>query len=160
MTTHDRNRIASNCGAVQAAYDRSDWAWLAGWITGRFGAEVSAKWVEARQPKLAKHFDDPNWSDGSWAMYWKTQLIKAGHFGTVGYRESDFLTAVTATLHVGFVSIEETPDMVEVLRRPELAYDPDAAKRGLSTPGIARTLHSPEPIDRVAKRVTTQGESR
>src|SRR5688572_23481164 len=78
VTTHDRNRIASNCGAVQSAYDRSDWAWLAGWITGRFGArKVKASWVEANKPKPSKQFGLPEWSDATWAMFWKARLIQS-----------------------------------------------------------------------------------
>jgi len=66
-------------------------------------------------------------------------------------RVSDFVfdePQLTVTLHVFFLSIEETPEMLS--RLPEEGSE----KSGPTTPGISRTNRKPKPIDRTAQRVT------
>ena len=145
-------RVWNNCGAVEVACERCDWSWIAGWIYGKWGCEVTPEWVFANRPEVVKLGGSPVWSDGSWAMYWKTQVIKSHvRWGKEPVRHPltvPFDKAATATLHVFFISLEETEEMIFRLRN-----DRSPAKSGPATPGIERVMTRPEPIDRTAARV-------
>lgn len=144
-------RMWANCGAAQKAVDAENWEWISGWLAGRLGVVASAKWCRATRPKGLSA-----WSDGSWLMYWKTQLIKADKFEEPG-RVMVNDQAVTAILHTGFMHITETDEMRWRLGNEDGFQDADSRRRRLATPGIERVMTSPEPIDRVAGRVVAEG---
>lgn len=133
-----------NCGPVQEAYRRKDWAWIAGWVSARFGVSVSATWAKENRP-LGR---DVVWSDGSWSMYWKTQIIKDDLFEKPGGRPARF-EDLKVPMHVFFLHLEETDEMLTRLRN-----DNTVVRSGPSTPGIERTVEKPVPVDRVAGRVS------
>lgn len=56
---------------------------------------------------------------------------------------------VTCQLHVGFICIEETEEMLEALRKP----DQEAPPNGLATPKISSSNHFITPINRTAAAV-------
>ena len=151
----------NNTGPVQAAMEASNWEWLAGWVSARFGVPVTGEWVRVtvaahagvHNPDRREFPDQMWWSDGSWAMWLKTQLIKQGRVPGAGCRASGY-EAFYNELHTGFVCIPEDPDMLARLFGDRNPADAGTLARRLRTPAIARTLTMPDPIDRTAARVT------
>jgi len=110
--------------------------------------ETNAEWVKARLGQLKAPRDTMTWHDHSWAAWWKRR-VEDGRLLPAGRRllpsAEDW---VSATLHVFFRDIEETPEMWELLRN-----DKTVLTDGPATPGIERVITRPEPIDRTAARV-------
>lgn len=123
--------------------EREDWAWVAVWLTGRFETDIAEKWVSRNAPKDFIW----GWSDGSWHMWWKRQLDRCRLLRVSDYVFDD--PKFSTRLHVFFLSIEETPEMLA--RLPE---EDGKERKGPTTPGISRTNRKPKPIDRTAQRVT------
>jgi hypothetical protein len=143
--------IDNNCGAVERAVKDGDWSWVAGWVAGRFGKAVTTEWCENCCRELTQgRMNGARWSDGSWALYWKTQLINDGYFSSPTVGVETFRLEVP--LHVFFLSLEESDEMLQRLKRKE-PEDDGNKRRKVATPGIERVTTSPEPIDRVAARV-------
>lgn len=142
------NRIIDNCGSIQDAVDRADWAWIAGYLLGQFGVKTTIEWCrDTVNPISEPGFT--SWSDGSWRMWWKVQLIRANRFATP--RNPLDHGRLTTELHIGFLHIEETEEMLRLLAENE--YDPDAQKRHVQTSSMDRVMTRPEPVNRVALRV-------
>ena len=139
-------------GLVSRAMSRRDVSWVTGWLCGRYGIAAGTEWVE-RCIKRAAVKENSDWSDDSWAMWWKNRIAEAGLFGVPGCSPNSF-DAYGCPMHVGFLHLEETDEMIEFLRN-ELAPDPDAKRRMVVSPGIERIQTSPLPIDRVAARVAS-----
>lgn len=131
-------------GPASQAMRRHDWPWVAGWLSGRFGVDVSANWIASNKPKNGF---GSCWSDGSWAMWWKRRLELAGLFRTARPSLNTF-DLYGVPLNIGFIGIEETEEMKQ--RLPEKDGKP---VNRIATPGIERTMQKPTPIDRVAARV-------
>lgn len=90
-----------------------------------------------------------DWTDGCWAMWLKNRLTEAGAFASPGRRQ--VFGALYVVLHTGFLSLTETPEQLENLRR----RDPTKTRKGPDTPGIERGREpTAGPIDRTAARVT------
>ena len=142
-----------HCGPVEAAVRRNDWCWVAGWVSGRFDVRVDSVWAHDRWRNRGpgRRSCGGNWSDGSWAMFWKAQLIKDGFFAHEAAGVETF--RLTTEMHCFFISLEETPEMLERLRRVRNENDDGTKQRGTATPAIERILTSPEPIDATAARV-------
>lgn len=142
--------VANNCGAVERATNLCNWGFVAGWILGQWDIHVGADWVKevhARKIRGQQH-----WSDGTWALFWKTQLIEAALIAGAGSQGGPTIT-VPVPLHIFFLWLEESPEMLARLRRPD-----HTKPAGPSTPGIERVMTNPQPIDRTAALVV-QGET-
>jgi hypothetical protein len=137
-----------NAGPVDAAMRTPDHAWLAGWIAGRFGFDMGERWVATQLGRLKKA--PGYWSDSSWAAWWKRRLEDSGCFPNGS--TSELLNQYTVTMHTGFLSLLETEEELEQLRRNN---EPLPAG-GPQTPAIERTMNMPSPIDATAARVTNQ----
>lgn len=135
-------------GAVERANRNGNWDWLAEWVSRRFNVFVNADWIYMNRPALRL----PHWSDGSWAMYYKAQLIEQGRIGH-GQDGAEPLPPVClkVVMHCFFLCVEETPEQLARLRVRDTSDD--LAKLGVQTPGIERTQEMPQPIDRTAAKV-------
>lgn len=137
-------------GPAGRAFQRRDFAWLAGWLTARFGVPVAADRVAGWQPdpRWVGLIED-SWSDGSWACWWKNRMEAAGLFGPkcAGVEA----VRLEVPMHVFFLAIDETDEQLARLRRKEPG-EKDSGPR-LATPGIERVVTMPAPIDRTAAAV-------
>ena len=134
-----------------------DWQWVAGWINGRFRVSVSAKWVGEI---IAKKGESLVRSDriekdpvhirltSTWYMWWKNRLAELGLMPKTKGIEFFVPAGWSTTLHVFFIAIDEDEEMLERLRRPDVA-----TRSGPQTPAIERVMTKPTPIDRVAAKV-------
>lgn len=142
-------RCPPDCGPASRAIERADWSWVAGWLTGRLGVTVGSDWVEANMPKKPSgRLVSGYWySDGSWETWFKSRMRDQGMFGTF-FRGTVF-DRLTCELHIGFLSLEETAEHMENLRRE----DKTKIKKGPDTPGIERREAPLGPINATAARV-------
>jgi hypothetical protein len=136
------------CGAIERANAEGDWGWLAEWISRRFNVFVNGDWVYMHRPEIRR----PGWSDGSWAMWYKSQLIADNRIwhGQDG-EEPPPIICLKVVMHCFFLSVPETPEQLARLRGRDNSAD-EATPR-LQTPAIERTLESPTPINRTAAKV-------
>ncbi len=91
------------------------------------------------------------WSQDTWRSWLKNRALAVGAYEDGAGCESPRPWAV-GTLHIGFISIEETDEQLAILRRPEKMKqpsDPDQPARSK----IGKTNLVVTPIDRVAHRV-------
>jgi len=93
------------------------------------------------------------WSESSFACWCKIQAIKLGLFAEPGKRALDG-DVVTAVMHCFFIGLEETPEMLERLRRSELVVAADRNNPARSK--ISEQVEVLRPIDRTAARVVKQ----
>jgi hypothetical protein len=132
---------------IGEAIETGDAGAVRDWLLERFGIEVElpivTKWLTHRFPSVCFF----GWLDHSWRSYFKRRLQDSAILpcGRITPDEIRF----ECELHMGLISVCETNEQLAVLRHE----DPTPVKSGPETPGIARTLYSPEPIDRVAARV-------
>lgn len=148
-------------GRLWQAVIANDVRFLSGWVSGRQMLVVSAEDVTRWLPGLLKMASEvqecyrkkPEWgkwegySDGFVDLYFRARMSQ-DHLYPHGCNPPLDIH-VPVELHIGFLSLEETAEMLENLRRTP---EPET-KSGPSTPGIERTLESPTPIDRTAARV-------
>lgn len=149
---------------IRRAVAARDWTFLAGWCSGRWGVEVDPArlgaavddfWVDEATRELADRTRlvdlglDASclWSNGSWAMWLKNRVEEAA--GKFPHGSAPRLGRLEVILHMGFLCVEELPWHLANLCRK----DDTPVPGGPSTPGIERTLTSPEPIDRTAAKV-------
>lgn len=153
---------------------RKDAAFVAGWLTGRWMLEVTveraARWIaemwrriEAENQWRASQNLPParlvsEWTGGSYDLWFRSQMTKEGGYnvnqqpdgsvkGKYALPENERFHVV---LHVGFINIEETEEMLALLRAPDPTMP---TGNGPATPGIARTEVKVQPIDRTAAKV-------
>jgi hypothetical protein len=104
--------------------------------------------LKLKEPTGKKYKSVPgcqSWSTGSWLMWLKSYLaFPVGHL-----RSDPESKIVTATLHVFFITIPETSEMVIMLDEDNDPMQPSTARSK-----IGRTLLLEiQPIDRTAKRL-------
>lgn len=85
-------------------------------------------------------------SDASWIGWLKFALINRVQASN-SKRQQEIVTAV---LHVGFVSVEETDEQIERLRKDPAWFSPSVARSKIGTTQLSEIA----PVDRVAKRVS------
>jgi len=125
-----------------------DWPALSALISERFGVDVGPNKLrmlcEDRMQMNARDLRR-HWSDCSWACWFKSRIQEYKRFswGSVGYLPE----ITTATLHVGFLWLEETPEMLARLSEPGVMAST------VSRSKITETQRVIQPIDRVAARV-------
>lgn len=143
-----------DCGPASRAIESGEWSWVSGWLAGRLGIAVTADWVEANTPKLpnGSRVSGYWYSDGSWETWFKSRMRDQGMFGTV-FRGTVF-GRLTCELHVGFLSLEESAEHMENLRRE----DKTKIRTGPDTPGIERREATKGPVNRTAARVMPKRE--
>lgn len=129
-------------GPLGLAMAARDAGFIAGWVSGKYGATVTREWVWLRLSRARFPGYTRGYSDGSWASWWKRRLEEDGRFESGGTPPEpiDFVTE----LHVGFVAIEETAEMLARLAGEK------AEAGGPATPAIERVMTRPQPIDRTA----------
>ena len=79
------------------------------------------------------------------AQYKRQRVVESHGF----YPRVILDTVITCQLHVAFIGIEETEEMLEILRRP----DPTEDAPRLATPQIGNSNHYLSPINRTARAV-------
>lgn len=136
-------------GPLAVALSGENFEWVAGYVHARFGVLVPAsrigEWWAAAMLKFHGRLGIFGWSDGTFAMWLKNRLSDAGLLPGSGVAKPIWLGV---ELHVGFLSVEETPEQLAILRRGETIQTGSP-----SSPGIKRR-GTIGPIDRVAARVT------
>lgn len=137
-------------GPLSRAMCDGDYKWVAGFLAGRFGVTVSAsqieRWWKSRpggNPRL-RCWD---WSDGTFAMWLKNRLSDSNLLPVADV--NPFNGSLPVELHVGFLSLEETAEMLARLRKS----DNTPVKTGPDTPGIERREAPKGAINRTAAKV-------
>lgn len=127
-------------GPIAAAIKRGDIETAARIASERFGVPVPATTPPAGQGRRG-------WTDSTWLMWFKNRAVF--QFGGTATDES----VRTCRLHVGFLSLPETEEMISALREPNLELVFRVARSKIfGTPFV------PIPIDRVAMRVAPRGD--
>lgn len=146
-----RDRLLSRVtGPLSRAMRAGDWTFVVGFVAGRFGVVVSMAQVERwwkRRPGGDPRNRCEDWSDGTFAMWLKNRLGEAGLL--VGHPGDNSFGSLFVELHVGFLSVEETPEQLALLRRS----DSTPVRKGPDTPGIVRR-GTVGPVNRVVARVS------
>lgn len=127
------------------------------WLLGRFGVDVGAKEANVLAGKAFKHamelFGHGYEDCDTWALWFSNrlrELHKVFYHGNGDGLSGDRLSS--CTFHVFFLSLEESPEMLERLRNEN-----KTAQASVASSKISRTpLATIEPIDRVARRVVPQ----
>jgi hypothetical protein len=107
--------------SLQQLFETQDWTALAMACESRFGVSVNAdelasrtEMVVGKHKRLERRAFGCCWGDGTWLMFLKSRLEELGCF------KNGCQIAVeggcTAVMHVFFINIEETPEMVARLR--------------------------------------------
>lgn len=94
------------------------------------------------------------WSQSYQEHWLRNRLQDAGAFPPGGENPGPILQCTTCTLHIGFLSILETPEELARLR-----HDPEQLRQdSVARSKIVRrmTTHQVTPIDRVAARVAPE----
>ena len=94
-----------------------------------------------------------DWSESSFACWCKIQAINMGLFPEPGKRLPNG-DCVTAIMHCFFIALEETPEMLERLRRSELVLA--AERNNPARSKLGEQVEVLRPIDRTAARVVKQ----
>lgn len=135
-------------GALTTACINRDFAYISGWVSGRFSVDVSeaevATWFDGAG-ELGTVRGRANWTDGTWFMWLRNRLDGHKVFRGTATSDADY-EFVTAILHVGFIFIVETPEML-------MRLNPSTEKKRRSE--IARSKlfqlnRTPQPIDKTA----------
>jgi hypothetical protein len=124
--------------------------WVCFAVTGE-GAERELG-MDLKQGSFAPNLyvgpGDRGWSDESWFMWFRNRLSAHGHFRAL--ENPPLVDSLPVTLHVFFIYLEETPEMLARLNR----YEGKEKRKKL--PGqskIFTTNLKPVPIDRTAFNV-------
>lgn len=111
--------------SLQQLFETQDWTALAMACESRFGVPVNADELASRTEMVVSNLVGKHkrferrafgccWGDGTWLMFLKSRLEEIGCF------KNGCQIAVeggcTAVMHVFFINIEETPEMVARLR--------------------------------------------
>lgn len=132
MTAHDQ--ISTPCGLAAFA---SEW----------FDISVPTWFANSMARDASKHRE--RWETAAGPYIWlKNRLLEDGLFHGVG-RNSPDDSHPTATLHVGFLSIIESPEMIERLRNESMESGKPARSRFAND---ARTKNV-APVDATAGRM-------
>lgn len=135
-------------GPLSRAIERFDVQFVRGYLASRLESEYTEREIEglilSAHKKGGKTFDT-DWSDSTWVCWIRNRL--APRFERRELTEIKFL----CELHIGFLCLEETPEML--LRLHEGGkMEPSAARSKISKSLLERL----EPIDRVAARVSPE----
>lgn len=125
--------------------------WVAGWIAGRQGFEVPIEtirlWLFDMQPVIRFRVRFDGMTDSFCDLWLRARMTEHNVYphgsGSISARIN-----LPVELHIGFLFIEETDEMVERLRHDITRLPPT-----LATPGIERTSQRVHGIDTVARRV-------
>lgn len=149
---------------LHKAVVEKDVSYIKGYLDGTLSIEISQEHAESLTDQAYK------WKileglPGDWRMWFKKRLEALGYF-PCGFLRPHSICFPTL-LHVFFVSIDETPKMLENLRNPNKLseeqlkkvedlcewseWDDDVPR--LATPAIERTLVVLQPIDQTAAKV-------
>jgi hypothetical protein len=147
---------------------RRDAAWIAGYLTGRWMLDVKEDWVCAWLPGILDMIGDRDlrryrlvaegkikrneiWgvSGGTCDLYFRARMTEGRHYEAAEGRKYPPEIRLPVELHVGFVNLYESEEMLEQLRRP----DPTKIIGGPATPGIERTDVKVQPVDGNAANV-------
>lgn len=136
-------------GPLSRAIERFDIQFVRGYLAARLESEYTEREIEglilSAHEKGGKDFDT-DWSDSTWVCWIRNRL--AGRW-LAGFQLEDI--RFYCDLHVGFLRLEETPEMLA--RLPEGSpKEPTAARSKISK----TTLKEIEPVDRVAARVSPE----
>lgn len=138
-----------------------DASWVAGWLSARLMVDVPVATVAGWLDRLADIIGDRDgrgpddaarhrlrYTSGGWCDLWlRARLTEEDWFKPgMGYAPE---IQLPVELHIGFLSVHETEEMLDRLRR----RDDTPVPAGPATPGIERTQEVVSPIDRVAARV-------
>lgn len=136
-----------NGSILRAALMEGDLRFVAGYVSGRFGIEVSEEDAQ-RWHRLAVTQDlCPYWSDCSTLMWIKNRLSEMGRL-TARHEDTPDAT-ITCEMHVFFIGLEETPEMLIRLKGEK-----SVAVSQVARSKIANTLLADiRPIDAVAASV-------
>lgn len=137
---------------LRTAVMAKDVSFIRGWLMGRLMLNIPEErvvaWVEDLHYRLEtfKGYTG-EWGDGSIDLFFRAQMTKENLFESGNNYPPEIWLPVE--LHIGFVQLYESEEMLEQLRRP----DPSKVRTGPDTPGIERTQTVLTPIDSVAAKV-------
>jgi hypothetical protein len=110
-------------------------------------------WRIYNHPTFGSHLVE-DYADDDWRMWFSSRLEEVKKWPPCGGQLSVTFNDYGCPLHVFFISLEETDEMLA-----RLHHDPEKKKGGPSTPGIERTEIVLQPIDRVASLVVPDRET-
>jgi hypothetical protein len=125
---------------------------LAARLESQFGVPVDQDKLSRACFMPSGHFDG-SWSEDSVMSWLKIRLLELGAF--VAGKNYPAEVSLLTTMHVFFIALEETEEMLANLRH-ELAEVKSSVARSKIFSTNKRVL---EPIDRVAARVTVSKEA-
>jgi len=118
-----------------------------GWMLAEYGVEVSTTEVADAFSRHAKYRGfGRTWTDGTWRMW---LLNRFRHMWAESIGEMTFPDVLTVELNTFFISIVETPSMLERLRRP----DDHSRQLAPARSRISKYKSEISPVDRTAMRV-------
>ena len=130
---------------------RADFSAIADYLNERFQpvAPVSADWVRS----VGRPNPVGEWSDGTLVAWFQRRLSEGGllHSRALAEQRPEELSFETCRFHIGFLNFEETPEMLERLRKDEPPEREDEAPVARSQ--IFVTNQVVQPIDSVAYKV-------
>jgi hypothetical protein len=134
---------------VLAALMTCDDEFLCEHVYRRFGVEIDGEAAANLSILAHRQKLQDCWGDCTANMWIKNRLTMMGLFKAEGNQPADVVLPVT--LHFFFITLRETPEMLDRLK-----VIPEAVKDSLARSRIGKTYQNIQPIDRVASRVTEQ----
>ena len=149
---------------LHKAVDKKDASYIKGWLEGSLDIDISWEHAELLTNQVYEWKQEKG-IPGDWRMWLKKRLEALGYF-PCGFSRPQPIYLPTI-LHVFFVSVNETPDMLATLRNPG-KFDEEQQKKmeeyfdwvdwdddlpRLATPAIERTSLVLRPVDRTAAKV-------
>lgn len=116
------------------------------WCDERFEISLSKFHAQQLTPKRSVyHCEDCNF------MWLKTQLLKYGYFDMALRQQEERLDSLSVEMHVFFISLPETEEMLERLRRePPYKSKTEVARSKM----FREDSRVPKPVDATADKVS------
>ena len=131
---------------VTTAIQAKAWKRLAEIVSQRFGVQVSPK-VVAKMFAARKRRGGTNWSDCSW-LCWIKNRLRENKTLVVPHAENTH-DKLSVLLHVFFLCISETPEMLTRLR-----VDPTRPRSQVARSKVSTTQNIISPVNTTAERVS------
>lgn len=128
------------------------WDEIAFYLQERFGVQVSATTVESWKPIASSRDWPAARSNCTWFMWFKNRIRESHIILPVGERE-EWKKLPGATLHIFFIYLEETDEMLDRLKDIEEPEEPEGTARSKISKTKLSKLH---PINTTAAKVAPE----